>query len=50
MIIDINTSVAGKKFSYPPGVHNVPDEIAKMLIKAGHAKKRSARKAKSEKE
>lgn len=39
MKIEVFSSVAGRRWSYPPGVHDVPDERAKKLVDAGLAKR-----------
>ena len=38
--------VAGRRWAYPAGVHEVPEEIAKKLLDAGHAEKVSKAKKK----
>lgn len=45
MLIEIKTPVAGKGFFYPLGVVETKDEIAEMLIKAGHAVKKAKRQS-----
>ncbi|MFP4066224.1 MAG: hypothetical protein ACLFS5_01865 [Spirochaetaceae bacterium] len=39
MKLRIFQPVAGRRWAYPAGVHDVPDEIAKKLLDAGHAEK-----------
>lgn len=39
MKVEVFRSVAGRRWSYPPGVHEVPEDIAQMLLDAGQAKK-----------
>lgn len=46
MLVTIKSSVAGKGFSFPRGTHEVPDEIAEMLIEAGHAEMATAKRGK----
>lgn len=52
MQLDVKVPVAGKhgglRFAFPVGRHEVPDEVAAMLIKAGHAEKvKTPRRGKS---
>jgi hypothetical protein len=35
--IKLNVSVAGIRYSYGPGEHDVPDDIAADLVRGGHA-------------
>lgn len=46
MKIEVFQPVAGRRWAYPAGVHDVPEEIAKQLLDAGTAKKvsKSAKK------
>lgn len=37
MKVRMLTSVAGPEYSYGPGEHDMPDEIATELLNAGHA-------------
>lgn len=39
MTIEVMQPVAGRRWAYPAGVHDVPEEIAKQLLDAGTAKK-----------
>jgi hypothetical protein len=39
MLIDVKVAVAGKRFAYRPGRHDVPKEVAEDLVRAGHAEK-----------
>jgi len=39
MKLEVFQPVAGRRWAYPAGVHEVPEEIAKLLLDAGHAKK-----------
>lgn len=39
MMIEVKKTVAGRGFSYRPGPHDVPKELAEDLIRAGHAEK-----------
>lgn len=48
MKLEIFQPVAGRRWAYPAGVHEVPEEIAKLLLDAGHAKKVSKGSKKKE--
>jgi hypothetical protein len=39
MRVEIFEPVAGRRWAYPAGVHDVPEEIARKLVDAGHARK-----------
>lgn len=39
MKLRIFQPVAGRRWSYPAGIYEVPEEIAKKLLDAGHAEK-----------
>lgn len=39
MTVNVLKTVAGRDFTYRPGEQDVPDDIAEMLLKAGHAEK-----------
>lgn len=39
MKVEVLQPVAGRRWAYPAGVHDVPDDIAKRLVDAGTAKK-----------
>jgi hypothetical protein len=39
MRLEILQPVAGRRWAYPAGVHDVPEEIAQLLLDAGHARK-----------
>lgn len=39
MLVKLKSAVAGRRFAYRPGVHDVPDNLAKKLIDSGQAEK-----------
>lgn len=39
MLVDVKVAVAGRRFAYRRGRYDVPEEIAKKLLDAGHAEK-----------
>lgn len=39
MTVKLKSAVAGKRFSFRPGIQDVPDDLARKLIDSGQAEK-----------